>query len=54
VQLGGLVRYEWLLFELAVVGFGVWQLWSLNRDKRRAEREKAAAERCDSRSDSAG
>ena len=39
---GGLVRYEWLLFELAVVGWAGWELWSLRRDRKRAEREKAA------------
>ncbi len=39
---GGLVRYEWLLLEFAVVGWAVWELWSLRRDRRRAEREKAA------------
>jgi hypothetical protein len=41
-MLGGLVRYEWLIFEFAVVGWAVWELWSLRRDRRRAEREKAA------------
>jgi hypothetical protein len=41
-MLGGLVRYEWLLLEFAVVGWAVWELWSLRRDRLRAEREKAA------------
>ncbi len=40
--LGGLVRYEWLLFELAVVGWACWELWSLRRHRLRAERETAA------------
>jgi hypothetical protein len=39
---GGLVRYEWLLFEFAVVGWAGWELWTLRRDKRRPERDKAA------------
>jgi hypothetical protein len=38
---GGLVRYEWLLFEFAVVGWACWELWSLRRDRLRAAREKA-------------
>jgi hypothetical protein len=39
---GGLVRYEWLLFEFAVVGWACWELWSLRRDRLRAAREKAS------------
>lgn len=39
---GGFARYEWLLLELAVVGWAVWELYSLRRDKRRSEREKPA------------
>ncbi len=42
-MLGGLVRYEWLVFEVAVVGWACWELWSLRRDRKRAEREKARA-----------
>jgi hypothetical protein len=39
---GGLARFEWLLFEVAVVGWACWELWSLRRDRLRDERRKAA------------
>jgi hypothetical protein len=42
-MLGGLARYEWLLFELAIVGWACWELWTLRRDRLREERRKATA-----------
>jgi len=40
MEFGGLVRFEWLLFEFAVVGWAGWELWSLRRDRRRPARAK--------------
>lgn len=44
-----LFQFEWLIFELIVLGILVWQLISVNRDIRRArekeEREQAASKR---------
>jgi hypothetical protein len=42
MSFGGVARYEWLLLELLVVGWACWELWSLRRDRLRAERAKAA------------
>jgi hypothetical protein len=36
------VRMEWLIFELAVLGWAVYELWSIRRTIRR-DREAAAA-----------
>jgi len=34
------IRWEWLSFEALIVGLGVWQLVSLELDKRKTERAK--------------
>jgi len=45
LSFAGLARYEWLLFEFAVVGWAAWELWSLRRDRLRAERDREAAQK---------
>ncbi len=42
-MLGPLALYEGLLVGVIVIVIGFWQLWSLRRDKRRAEERAVAA-----------
>lgn len=34
-----LARYEWGVMGLLAIGFGVWQLWSVNRSIERDKRK---------------
>jgi hypothetical protein len=35
-----MIKWEWLTFEALIVGLGVWQLVSLELDKRKTARER--------------
>jgi hypothetical protein len=51
MDFSGLARYEWLLFELVVLGWAGWQLWSLRRDRLRGRNTAAYGTQGDSGKD---